>query len=117
MHSRHHSQVDFMLSSLGATDVASINLDSLSGSAIDLDPGEDHRSRQQDNLDLITPCSTTWGLGGIHSDLEHGSSAYDAPMGDYGPEPTGLGASNHLSQNSASSDDLVGGATFWLVQG
>lgn len=110
MHQRHHSQVDQMLFSLGATDGSDINLDFLNGSAIDMDGGDDRR--KNDGMDLVNPQTETWGFHSMNSD--HQATRFDAPVNDFGPGPAGLSASSVLGQSSAISNGLMSAASFGL---
>lgn len=109
-HQRHHSQVDQMLFSLGATDGSDINLDFLNGSAIDMDGTEDRG--KNDRMDLVAPSTENWGFHSLNSD--HQASQFDAPVNDFGPGPAGLSASSVLGQSSAISNGLMSNASFGL---
>ncbi|KAI6781280.1 putative transcriptional regulatory protein -like protein [Emericellopsis cladophorae] len=99
---RTPNQVDNMLFSLGAGDGSHIDLDFLSGSAVDLDGDNDGKM--------------DWGMGSMHSD--NPPQTYEAPMGDFGPGPAGLSASSVLGQqSSALSSELMSNATFGVKAG
>lgn len=114
-----------MLFSLPDGGPGALNLNFLTGSAIDMDPADDHTDgpdrggRRGDGMNLITPSSETWGLGSLHSDHQSNQGSFEESMGgQWSAGPAGLSASSVLGHSSAISNGLMSATPgFTLTRG
>ncbi|KAF7551342.1 hypothetical protein G7Z17_g5102 [Cylindrodendrum hubeiense] len=110
---QNHSPLDSILFSMGVGDTSGhLNMDFLSGTAIDMDHSGDAHDGvmgRVDDMDLAIPSSETWGLDGIQDHHLSGTGPFDPPTIDWTSGPAGLSASSVLGQSAAISSGIMSG--------
>lgn len=113
LNSRNGSHIDqSLMFHVGSADGSNMNLDFLSGSAVDMDGSVDEhmdgRHQQSDEMNLVN--SESWGLGSMHSDhhIPHHGGFDPSSLGtEWNSGPAGLSASTVLGQSAALTSGLM----------